>query len=382
MIKITAKVKIYEESDGEIANEDVSAVSGNNASASISYVVNSMNTQTRNVFMIADASGNGGSALDGSAVYADTTESFYISSSTSGYNGVFATPIDIDIAVGDDQKLPNQINILFDASYGGYATIFDLLQDGAVIDTITNDKTLLTISGYDQTKVLAIRIKSINKAYSHLIITAIYANLYFDIDESRMVSCEFELNEKADPTLPSFGVISNDGSIEFKDYDGSFLQLIEEGRLNDRKQVVFQLENTYDRTKADISQFLTEKVEYDDDTNTVNIDVVDRLVEWQDVKDVRVYLERDKTMLYVYNKLVELTPNKKTTSNPIGYEFAELSSDIQDYLSHMSLDYFYLDNDNLWAQWRKFCEATGLYIYINKSNQIFLAGEFDFLSEA
>lgn len=395
MIKITAKVKIYDESDNVVDSDDVASNAEEiNVSSSIQDIVNRLDFSTRRLFQLKNSNGVG-SKLDGSSNYSFGTEIigntivgkelFYIGkrlsgstqeSYTVGGGYPFNTSVDIVFSIdGEHTELPNRISIVFDESHNMYATRVIVVQDGTETQII-NGSTILNLKVENQESPLTVKIMAWSEPNSPIVISSIYANLYFDIDEDKMIGCEFELNEKADPTLPKFGVISNDGSLEFRDYDGKFLELIEQGRLHEKKQVSFYLENTYDRTKQEISTFLSNDVSYDDDSRTATISLVDNLVAWQDIKDVRIYLQKNKTMKDVYDALVDL-------SAPLGYEFADIDndnefSDLKSYLMSITLGYFFLKSDSLWAQWQKFCEATGLYLYINKENKIVLGGEFNF----
>lgn len=389
MIKIKARVKLVDDYDYiESVGSDVYQPN-NNVSASFNEVFEK-SYETSKVFLLAKRENDvvlGGSALDSGFTYSDGQENYYISramssneqeSEENGGGYPLDGNIDIILHIYNDVSSPTESNItiVFDEQNIGYATKLQITDvDG--VRTVTNHSTTFKTSIKVQYPYDAnIRIQSWSKPNSPIIVSSIYDRLVFEIDESRMLNCEFELNEKADPTLPKFGVISNDGSIEFKDYDGLFLSYIERGMLKDKKKVSFYLENTVDRTEQEISTFLSNDVSYDDDSRVANISLVDNLVAWQDVKDVRIYLQKNKTMKDVYDALVDL-------SAPLGYEFADIDndnefSDLKSYLMSITLGYFFLKNDNLWAQWQKFCEATGLYLYINKENKIVLGSEFNF----
>lgn len=390
MIKITAEIVIIDDED------NIKEVSGFAYQPHTNVSVRLGNTfgttsKTSNIFLLAGAEG-GGTKLDDGSVFSADNVNYYLSRAMSGSvqeseedGGGYSlgnSYVDIIVSPNKDVDAEAAITIIFDEENSGYATKINV-SDG---DASGHSTTYINHSTTFQAKLKLkypfdgyIRILSWNKPFAPIIISSIYERLTYKITDKKMISCEFELNEKADPTLPSFGVISNDGSIEFRDYDGSFLELIEQGRLKDKKEVVFELENTYDKKKREISTFLTSDVQYDDDSQIADIQLIDNLVAMQDVKDVRVYLQKNKTMLDVYHTLVEL-------STPLGYTFADIDNDeefadLKSYLTNITLQYFFLQRDTLWAQWQKFCEATGLYMYINKENKIVLGSEFDFSME-
>ena len=231
----------------------------------------------------------------------------------------------------------------------------------------------MTIDDIDQNQSANIRILAWNKPNSPAVITSLYADLYYKIEGNRLIGCEFSLNEKGDSTKPCFGIVSNKGNIEFSDYDNTFLEAINQGRFDEKLQVIFYLNNTYYDTTVSVSQFVTESVSYDDDSKIVDIDIEDRLVELQDINGISI-LEHNKTMLEVYNMLKDLTPSY--------IQFAALGNQLQTYLSSIHLRYVPFQEGTLWSHWQKFCEATGLYMYINKQNEVMFAGEFDYIIEA
>lgn len=399
MIKITAEIQIYGigESAEFSATSHVSEGEANVSSGLTSTINNS--TQTKNLFVLAGKSNGdivGGSRLNDGSIYSPTSVNYYISSIPSigeqdayeeggGYaikrhfvsGGGYRNYITITIRGSGIETF----TIVFDKTNNGYATklSYDSAVSGYETKTIINNSPTVTIFDFDKTaEVHHIYIESWNKPYSSVVITSLYTTLTYTIDESRMMNCEFELREKADETLPCFGVISNSGSVEFKDYDGIFSAMIDDGALLEKKKVTFYLENTYNKTKQAISTFLTESIDYDEDNATCNISCVDSLVEWQEIKEVKIDIASgEKTMLYVYNTLVEIT--NSLTNNK--FVFANLSDDIYEYLENITVPFFAFKSDTLWSQWKKFCVATGLYLYIDKENKLSLSKEFSFSIE-
>lgn len=390
MIKITAEITIYDIDEGADFNAATpEEEKKSNVSSELSGVIGGT-TQTKSLFTLAGKSGNsvvGGTPLDSGYIYSPTSVGYYISSISSvgeqedgGYAIESHTVSDEEVnylTITITATGLKSFTIVFDKQNNGYPTKLSYKSDvaGYETKTIINDNPTVTILDFDETAdTHYIYIESWNKPYSSVIITSLYTTLTYTIDESRMMNCEFELREKADETLPCFGVISNSGSVEFKDYDGKFSAMIDDGALLEKKKVTFYLENTYNKTKQAISTFLTESVDYDEDNATCNISCVDNLVAWQDIKDVRIYLQSNKTMLDVYYELIRYTPEN--------YTFENLEDNIIEYLGKIYLPYFFLDKDTLWAQWQKFCSATGLYLYINKENKICLGEEFSVGVEA
>lgn len=386
MIKIKARVKLVDDYDYIESVGGYVYQPNNNVSASFNEVFEK-SYETSKVFLLAKRENDvvlGGSALDSGFTYSDGQENYYISramssneqeSEENGGGYPLDGNIDIILHINNDVSSPTESNItiVFDEQNIGYATKLQITDvDG--VRTVTNHSTTFNTSIKVQYPYnVNIRIQSWSKPNSPIIVSSIYDRLVFEIDESRMLNCEFELNEKADTTLPKFGVISNDGSVEFKDYDGLFLSYIERGMLKDKKKVSFYLENTVDRTEREISTFVSDSVTYDDDSQAAGIMASDNLIAWQDIKNIRFYLEKDKTMLYVYNTLINIT--QQYFAN---YSFATLSPELEEQLSNMKVKYFCLKSDSLWNQWNKFCKATCLYLYINMDNKIEVSNEFPY----
>ena len=153
------------------------------------------------------------------------------------------------------------------------------------------------------------------------------------------LSIERSIFDRADITMPSWGVISNSGKLSFVDTDGSIRQLAEQRLLKSGMAVTLSLGNTLKNSTAPVGNFLTEDWSYDNDDHRVSVTLKDELVKWQnlEIKGLEYDItQNDLTAAYmtakdVYNYLRE-------QSVALGFasvaEFLELDENTKSYLQN------------------------------------------------
>ena len=194
-----------------------------------------------------------------------------------------------------------------------------------------------------------------------------------EIDRRNMISIESSTVDRSDFKLPSFGIISNTGRIEFNDNDGRVLRYAEALRLVKGLRCEITLSNTLvEGANELVGVYETDEWDYDNDSRVVSVSLKDDLEEWQDISCEEYPLQNEMTMYAIYEYLLSLTPNKFKNSSG-GFN---LSVDTKSYLRSVKCLYPYLDSGNLWGQWQKLCEACGLHIYKNSINEVVLSAEF------
>lgn len=361
MIKLTARIQIFN-SGGEISNVYTNATARSN-SANIESVANTR-IKNENAFVF------GYSKLGNRPQLKTSTKpaKYFISKERTKNDKTFEK--DIEIYFNKPQNT-NTITIVFDDIENCFPTEFKIQNRTGTTNSqiVKTDDAICTIS-YLQDKIdYVIKISSLNKANAPLVVRGIYADLSIDLDYRNLTSISGKIFDRSDINLPSFGIISNSGNIEFNDTDGEILDYIENGWLQEGLEVKMWLTNTLANNKqTKMGTYTTANWSYDNDNRSVSVSLVDNLVEWQDIHiEGFSYDPRNpnkvlanKTMKDLYQWLRGQTPTKYRDTMKF---FSELDTDTQTHLSSIVIEYPYLESANLWSQWNKFCQATQTHIY-------------------
>lgn len=185
-------------------------------------------------------------------------------------------------------------------------------------------------------------------------------------DRRNLLSLEGEIIDRGDIQLPSWGIISNGGSLSFKDKNFRFYNYANAGILKEGIKVELFLNNTLSKSKNQVGTYYTSKWEYDNDNNSVSVSLKDDLEEWQDINVYGIDYDprnpESKTMDFFYNYLHGKTPEKYNMLS-----FGELDDKTSTILKLTTIKYPLMGSGNLWEQWVKLCECCALYIYKNKN---------------
>jgi hypothetical protein len=171
--------------------------------------------------------------------------------------------------------------------------------------------------------------------------------------------------------LPSFGIISNGGNVEFNDYNGEVLDYAEQGWLTEGLTVKLYILNTLTKKREQIAEFYTDTWNYDNDNRSASVSLKDDLVEWQDINigaieyDARQPFKYFRTAEDLYKIIWNNTPSKY---NMLSWD--NLDFDTKTQLSNISYQYPTLEAGTLWQQWTKFCYATQCRIYKENNKTI------------
>ena len=103
------------------------------------------------------------------------------------------------------------------------------------------------------------------------------------IGTGKMINIEISTFDRSDLQLPSWGILSNSASIEFKDTDLTFLHLAESNQLNEGAECEIRVNNTDRQSLNKIGVFKAKEWTYDNNTHTVFVSLRDNLEEWQDI---------------------------------------------------------------------------------------------------
>jgi hypothetical protein len=343
MIRLTAEVDILSSDNGVITTTSNASAIKNNISVGFADIIEHRVPLT-NPFII------GISKVGDGTVYSNY-EKYFISRQIANGNGMFAEPIEFTI-YGD--KI-TAFTIAFDVLNKRHPT--SITVDGY---TQQNDDAVFTVS-VDEANEHTIRIENWNTANQQLIITGLYVQLSINIDFRNLISINRSIFDRGDLKLPSWGILSNVGSMEFIDTDYEVRDYVEQELLVAGSKIEITLRNTLADTKEEIGIFYSDTWDYDNDNRKVTVSLKDDLEEWQNILLDEYSLKENQTMYDVYLYLVSKTPKK--------WQFA-LDKETKTFLQSITCKYTYLNSGNLWAQWAKLCEIGMLHIYKNNENNV------------
>lgn len=191
-----------------------------------------------------------------------------------------------------------------------------------------------------------------------------------DINQTNMLSCSYQLFDRGDLKLPSFGIISNQGSIEFVDPHGVIEQYADNLLLIGGLRCEIFLTNTLVENATElIATVETDEWQYDSDNKTCTVSIKDDLEEWQDISvDEISYDPRNpeaKSFAFLYEHLWEIT-----SKNYKMQRIDELDSETFYILSKTYMMFPLINKSDLWQQWTKLCEACQMHIYKDNSGLI------------
>lgn len=187
------------------------------------------------------------------------------------------------------------------------------------------------------------------------------------INQRNLISLESSIFDRSDIKLPSWGIISNGGRLEFNDPFGDVKNLASQNLLNSNQKVSIYINETLSQKNEQIGDFFTSTWGYDANNKTVSVEIADDLIEWQninleeinyiDVSKVRYYTARE-----VFDKLNGLTPIRSRIIYPM--------DDItQRVLQNTHIRSYIIYSGTLWAAWSKLCELCQLQIFKNKQGR-------------
>lgn len=353
MITLTAKINLLSGYDGSLNNIE-SNLSGSNVSVGISQILG-VKRQGSNPFIL------GVSVLGGDDTLSDG-EDFFIGEEPANQYGVFETPYVFTLQ-GTGIKA---LEIVFDTYNNQYAP-------AVIIDDVyyENNSTEFVATNLDNSKEThTIKIESWSAPNYPLRIQGIYVSLSINIDRKNLIGIESKIVDRSDLKLPSWGIISNTGNIEFNDIDGSILYYVEEMILTSGLNVEIRLNNTLYEGKSElIGKFKTDEWNYDNDSRVVSVSIKDDLEEWQEINvpevtyDARVVEAKSLQWFYEYLWTI-------TNTNYEMLRFSDLDEATKNILENTYVQYPMLKAGSLWEQWTKLCQVCQLHIYKNNEGII------------
>lgn len=349
MIKITATINIGE--DGGFLNAALSRQSGINVSSTLSKVVGK-HEQIQRPFILGRSRLGSGDCFTKKA-------NFYIGRIASDSNGNFSSNYTI-VAIGNNIK---QLTIVFNKQKGEYPR--SILIDG---EAYYDDDPTWTIP-LTSADMHTITISNWNKPNSPFVISSIYTDLSIELDDTNLLDFERTIMDRSDVKRPSFGIISNTGSLSFIDKDGEVKDYIAQQIISSQNVISAYLVNAETNARKQIAYFNTEKWSYNNSQSLVNVSLKDDLEEWQDINVPAVEytptVSTPKTAEWFYKHLWRFM--NEPENNPLKkykmLSFNELDNETKAVLSGTTIQYPLLESASLWAQWDKLCQLCFLRVY-------------------
>lgn len=356
MITLTAKISLLD-SDAKIVDyaEDFKDYKNN---ISTSYIPKNTKVKGSNPFILG-SSKLGNSNFSGNVDYA-------ISKQLSDEDGNFNPTIELSIL--SDTKIES-FSIAFDTLNNRHPKSIKVTGMG---EYYYYDDDPIFVIKYPKHNVFNIFIDNWNTPNSPLVITGIYLDIEIEINNRNLISLGGSIFERGDTKLPSYGIISNTGNLEFNDLDGEIKDYAEQLLLQSGLQVLIQLKDTLSNKVELVAKMETAQWDYDNNNRSVSVSLKDDLEEWQDIQVQGFYCDPKNpysvivggNMANYYNWLMVRTPDKYKMR-----QFDRLDSKTKDILQRSSIDYPLLKDGSLWEQWQKLCEVCGLYIYKNNEGE-------------
>lgn len=203
-----------------------------------------------------------------------------------------------------------------------------------------------------------------------LIGSTIYVTKEFD--RRNLLSLERSIFDRSDLKLPSWGIISNVGNLEFNDNNGRFLGYANAGVLVEGMKTELYLNNTLvNGASKKVGTFYTDQWNYENDSRVVSVSLKDDLEEWQDINVAEISYDprviKHEPFSWLYKRLWSVTT---ANGNYNMLSIDDLDIDTQAVLNNTYIQYPLLESGSLWQQWTKLCQVCQLHIYKNNDGVI------------
>lgn len=383
MIRMTAEIEIYPKTC-EILIDDTHDITitpaGNNISADIGDVV-SMQRNGSNPFLL------GVHKLSSGATYSNGEE-YFIGSEDAENDGTFATPYVLIFDVSMRETALNNINfrIVFDTYNNAYPKNIQvrILAANVALETqnIKNNSSYFIFNSnysfyiYPVIYKVEVTMSDWSMPGYPLRIQGIYTGLSIYADRRNLLSLSAPIKDRSDNEQPSYGIISNAGTLSLVDGTREIKEYARLGLLTTDLDVQLWLEDTLtivnpetkETKKQSIGKFKTDKWSYDNINFEVTIDLKDDLPYLQNINAQSHPLNLNLTIRDLYDSLKNLIPDD--------YKFIGLDDSILYFLEQIPLVYFYWRKDSVWGLWNDFCLLTRSHMYENENREIIISSDF------
>lgn len=368
MIKLEARIKLFDSNDGTVNSaqfDNNNNISYNStANSSLKQIVGKEVKQTK-PFLLGNSPLVGGEDYEipkSSDMYvlADSVN-YFIGSLVSGADGTF--PGDASYSITINGKDFNAITIVFDKDDEVWPT--EIVING---ESYTNDDPIFTVSGLGGVDSLDITITQLNKPNKGLIVTGVYVDITIVVDEKNLDSFTYSLYDRENNGEPSYGVVSNSGTLSFVDSTGEILDYANMRLLKDLTGVEIRVSNSITKESQVFIKAFTQEWEYDNDSRVVTLTIADGLSAiLQNIPFYNNLFHAYKStgaraFVEIYNDIYDMVPSYFSMPS-----YDELNADVKSLIENISADSYKPGDGNLWAAIDAFAKAVGLHIYYDNN---------------
>lgn len=375
MIRMTAEIEILH-SEWTITSASISPdPNGTNVSAPLENVI-SMQKIGSNPFIF------GASKLNNGEVFS-SEEDYYIGKQLSNSEtGAFTTPYVLTMYMAGVVVLkPINFRIIFDTYYNAYPKNITVNIYVASSDTPTETKTFVNTSPYfvfngEKNVSLISRVEVTMSDWSMpgypLRIQGIYTGLSIYGDRRNLLSISAPIKDRSDNEQPSYGIISNAGTLSLVDGTREIKEYARLGLLTQDLDVQLWLEDTQSKKKQSLGKFKTDKWSYDNINFEVTVEFKDSLEQLQNIQIEKLPLSGARRNLYDLYLWITNLINESVTNK---FNFI-IDDKAQITLQKINSFTFYLESDTAWNQLTKILDLTGGHIYENYKREVVLTCDF------
>ena len=371
MIKLEARIKLFDSNDGTVNNAQFN--NNNNiswnvfaANSSFGQIVGKEVKQTR-PFLLANTPLVGGEDYEipkNSDMYvlADRVN-YFIGSLVSGADGTFPNGASYAITINGADF--NAITIVFDKDDEVWPT--EVVING---ESYTNDDPTFTVGGLGSVDSLDVTITQLNKPNKGLIVTGIYVDTTIVVDEKNLDSFTYSIYDRDSNDEPSYGIVSNSGTLSFIDGTGEILDLLQINAIKGESTVTIDVVNTLTSKKELFVKCVTDKWQYDNDNFVVTVtlkDIIERLQQINFILPFTTSISIDN----IVERINTVMPNNMTLV------FDESTKDEIDSMLNSNLNNVYYDAGSVWDVIQNLCVTFNLKCY-SKYNS---SGNYDIIME-
>lgn len=377
MIRMTAEIEILP-SEWTITSASINPdPTGTNVSVPFENVI-SMQKIGSNPFIF------GASKLNNGEVFS-SEEDYYIGKQLSNATtGAFTTPYVITAnMVGSTIASGLNFRIIFDTYYNAYpknirVSIYSRIPSSDIpleTKTFTNSSPYFIFSSDFNTNLL-IRVKITLSDWSMpgypLRIQGIYTGLSIYGDRRNLLSISAPIKDRSDNEQPSYGIISNAGTLSLVDGTREIKEYARLGLLTSDLDVQLWLEDTLSKKKQSLGKFKTDKWSYDNINFEVTVEFKDSLEQLQNIQLEKLPLSNEDRNFYDLYTWITTLINESVTHK---FNFV-IDDKTKQILEEIISDTIYLEPDTAWNQLTKILDLTGGHICENYKEEVVLTCDF------
>lgn len=366
MIKLEARIKLFDSDDGVINNAQIDH--NNNiswpiytANSSFGKIVGREEKQSR-PFLLGKTPLIGG--VD--AEIPKTAEMYLFKDKVTYFIGNLVSQADGTFTNGDKYTIT-----IHGEAINGITLVFD--KDGEVWPTevvanritYANDDATLTIGNLGGVSTLTIEISKLNKPNVGLILTGIYIDVTILVDETNLDSFTYSIYDRDSNDEPSYGIISNSGTLSFIDGTGEVLDYAKQNILTENLIVEISVLNTLAQKRELFVKTHTGTWSYDNYNMVASVSLQDELLELQQYSFNGFPFDGMQTTgKDIYEAILAQSPD-----NIMLPKYESLDDNTKLRLLY-PISYAYMDSCSIWTALDELAKTFGLRIYKDKDKII------------